>query len=416
MTTETTQNTAQELIVAVDFSETEKALQAAEERFKNVVHNVTTKDGMKAAKDDVAELRTMRTTTEKKRLEAGRVIMSFKQKNDDQAKGIIARISVLEDPIKQQIDAEETRIETARLAQIEAERVRVEQIMFSINAFRELPGKVATWPSARIQTELDKIQACAITAKDYDDFTEQASDAHAACVARLESLLRDAVQREEAAERARQQEAELAAVRECMAKLEREAEERRQADERREREAREQAEREEHGRVSRIQARIEGLAMFQRGNDMDAVALRDRLANLMTQNPDGGTFDYQEFETEAFRAWDRSKQALEQAIDARETLDREAAERAEADRAERQRLADEAAESERKAVAAELARTKAAAEAKAARLASTGLREAVEAAHTWFTDNGIVEMAELMQAALTNAEQPKGKPAKAVRS
>lgn len=410
MTTENTQNTAQELIVAVDFSETEKALQAAEQRFANVVHDVTTKDGMKTAKADVAELRTMRTTTEKKRVEAGRVLLAFKATNDAQAKGIIARISALEDPIKHQIDAEETRIETERLAKIEAERARVEQIMFAINAFRELPGKVAAWPSARIQAELEKIQAVTITAKEFDEFTEQASDAHAACLLRLQGLLADAVAREEAAERARQQEIELAAARERMAKLEREADERRLADERREREEREAAERKEAERVRVIRTQIRVIEACATSDHRYGVErLSEMLEELERHNPARGLFDFEEFADEAVSAYNAGCESLQSAIAEATRIAKEKAEREEADRADRQRLADEAAESARKAAAAELARTKAAAEAKAARLASTGLREGVQAALEWFTDNGIVDMAELMQAALTNAEPTKAK-------
>lgn len=429
MSTEQTndqQNAMHELIVAVDFSETEKDLQAAELRFKDVVHNVTTKAGMKEAKADVAELRTMRTTTEKRRLEAGRVIMSFKEKNDTVAKGIIARISALEDPIKLQIDAEETRIEAERLQAIETERLRVETIHGKIAAFRELPGKVANWPSARIEAEFNRLLATTVTKDEFEEFEDQARDALEACQMRLQGLLRDAKDREETAERARQQELELAEARERIAKMEREAEERRQADEKREREEREAAERKERERVQAIKTRIRVIeACAISDHRYGAERLSEMMLELVAHNPANGGFDFQEFAEEAANTYAMCHDSLTGALQEAVRVAKVAAEKEEADRVERQRLADEAAESERKAVAAELERAQAAREAELARQDALTLRTAAEAllqrvisaGHgSWQEAIDLVQVLSTSEGDVRPTKRTAAKPAKVARS
>lgn len=400
--TEKNESTTTEIVVSVDFSTTEKDLAEAEHRFKSVVHDVTTKQGMKAAKADIGVLRTMRTTTDKKRLEVGRVLLAEKAKIDDKAKAIIGRIIALEEPLKLQVEAEEARVEAERLAAIQAEQERVDTITGKINAFRELAGKVAGWPSGRIAVERDKLLSLVITPEEFQEYTPQAMDAWEAACARLDVLLREARAAEEEAERVRQLEEANRAQQAELEKLRKEAAEAKEREERREREEKERSEAAERERIRIIKGRIEGIAAFQRGNDTHIVALRDRLANLQSQCPENVNFDYQEFHDQAMQAFKRSLQSLSEAITARETLDAEEA-AYKAAQAERERQAEEQRqEALRKAEEARKAAEKAKADAKAERLARIGLRDFVEQAHAWFVQHGEAEMAEQAAAALAN--------------
>lgn len=247
--TEKNESTTTEIVVSVDFSATEKDLTEAEHRFKSVVHDVTTKTGMKAAKADIGVLRTMRTTTDKKRLEVGRVLLAEKAKIDGKAKAIIDRIVALEEPLKLQVEAEEARVEAERLAAIQAEQERVDTITGKINAFRELAGKVAGWPSGRIAVERDKLLSLVITPEEFQEYTPQAMDAWEAACARLDVLLREARVAEEEAERVRQLEEAHRAQQAELEKLRKEAAEAKEREERREREERERAEASERERI-----------------------------------------------------------------------------------------------------------------------------------------------------------------------
>jgi hypothetical protein len=285
--TEATPDDAQvkDLVVLLDLTQTEKDLRDAEERHKGIVHDVKSPKGMKAAKADVAELRGMRTTVDKKRLEAGRVLLGMKKVNDDQAKGLMERISALEEPIKAQIEAEEARKEAERLEAIEREQARVDGHRARIAAWRNLPGDLLGRPIAGIEIALKRLLAEEPSNwDDFEEFKPEAWDAYGATVARVKDILRDAKEREAEAERVRQQEAELAAMKERMAQMEREAEERRKEDEaRNEREAQaerdrvEAAERAERERIEAIEreacAREEAA---QRARDAEVAAERQR--------------------------------------------------------------------------------------------------------------------------------------------
>lgn len=397
-------STSTEIIVSADFSETEKALQEAEHRHKSIVYDqamLQTKTGMKAAKADISELCTMRTTVDKKRLEVGRVLLAEKAKIDDKAKAIIARVTALEEPLKLQVEAEEARVEAERLAVIEAERVRVENIVGKITAFRELPGKVIGWPSGRIGAELTKAQAATVTEDEYQEHTAQAQDAHAACVARLQAMHTDALAREAEAERTRKLEEEHRAQQAEIDRLRKDAEEA-EAQRQRERAEREAA---EQRRIADIMARIRNIRMaatdLEGRTSKSLYATRDQLETMHPAKTGG----FGEFQAEAVKAFDEAMEAIAQAIEpamaeeARQQAEREAQERRAQD-AEKARK-----EAESKAAKARHDAEKAKAAEKAAQLSSIGLRDAVLAAQQWFSNNGVKDMAEQMSAALANDDK-----------
>lgn len=399
-------STTTEIVVSADFTETEKALQVAEHKHKDIVHDVTTKQGMKAAKADVSELRTMRTTVDKKRLEVGRVLLAEKAKIDDKAKAIIARISALEEPLKLQVEAEEARVEAERLAVLEAERVRVETILAKIAAFRELPGKVAGWPSSRIAAELTKVQAATVTEDEYQEHTAQAQDAHAACVARLQTMYADAQAREAEAERTRKLEAEHAAQQAELEALRRDKQEAQEREERRLREEKERAEARETLRVANIRHQIEMMASLAAADWRAGIDnLKDRLDELDALDPALGNFLFEEFGKEASETYLSARESLTSALD--EAVAKDAEQKAEREAQERRAQDAEKArkEAEAKAAKARQDAEKARAAEKAAKLASIGLRDAVVESLQWFSNNGVTDMAEKMSAALANDDK-----------
>lgn len=396
--TEKNESTTTEIVVSVDFSATEKDLAEAEHRFKSVVHDVTTKTGMKAAKADIGVLRTMRTTTDKKRLEVGRVLLAEKAKIDEKAKAIIGRIVALEEPLKLQVGAEEARVEAERLAAIQAEQERVDTITGKINAFRELAGKVSGWPSGRIAVERDKLLSLIITSEEFQEYTPQALDAWEAACARLDVLLREARAAEEEAERVRQLEEAHRAQQAELEKLRQEAKEREEEAARKAAEA----ERAEQKRLDEIKARIGGIrAMASDLRGMGMGELEEVQRGLVTMHPDR-TGIYGEWHSQAMEAYTEAYDAISKAIEDRAQRDaKEAAEKAA--QAERERQAEaQRQEALRKAEEARKAADKAKADAKAERLARIGLRDFVEQAHAWFVQHGETEMAEQAAAALAN--------------
>lgn len=106
--------------VIVEYSATEAALAALRQKYAGVVFDLTTTKGDKEARAARLELTTLRTSLEKKRQQFKEPALKFGKKIDSEAARVTAEIRALEDPIDQQIKADE-----ARRAAEKAERERI---------------------------------------------------------------------------------------------------------------------------------------------------------------------------------------------------------------------------------------------------------------------------------------------------
>jgi hypothetical protein len=239
----------------VEYSQTEQALAALREKYKDVVFDVSTGKGMTAAKEARAELRGLRTTLEKKRVEIKAPALERCRMIDAEAKRITAELSKLEDPIDERIKAEEARKEEERLARLEAERQRLQAINDKIDAIRALPATLVGKPSVIIQGQLAKLRAQTLDQAEFAELLPTAQDAHTAAIARIEDQLRAQQEHEAEAARIKAEREELERLREAD-RLRREEEERKAAAARAEQERadRERREREEAEHRARLEA------------------------------------------------------------------------------------------------------------------------------------------------------------------
>lgn len=390
-----------------EYSETAAALGELRQRHQGVVFDVTKPKEMKAAKEARAELRTLRTGLEKKRVEIKAPALERCRLIDAEARRITAELVALEEPIDVQIKAEEARAESEHLAKLEAERLRVEAIQQKIQAIRDVPAGLVGKPSVVIAGQLANLQKTVLDEAELAEHYVTATDALAAAIARVEQLL--AAQHEAEAEQKRiaAEREELARIRAENERLQREAEERRQADERRAAEERFEAERKERERIDAILARIDGIAAMARNLDgLTTTEIVETRRALQTMHPDTSGADFAEFKDHAIDAWDIAEATLSTTMERREQQDKAARRRAAEEQVRReeearQREEEEArlqAERERQAAeqrkldeqAAQLKREREAAakKAEADRMANLGLREAAEAAVAWFVDEG----------------------------
>lgn len=226
----------------VEYNETTAQLAALRQRMQAVVYDVTTTKGLDAAKKDRAELRSLRTGLEAKRKAIKEPALEHCRLIDAEAKRITGEISALEDPIDQQIKAEEARKEAEKLAKIEAERKRVAAIHAKIDAYRRAVADATGLTSADIaliRNELAATRFDEVWPAQFAEFADEAKAARDSAVIGLADL-QDRVARQEA------EAAQIEADRKELAELKRREEEqaRREAQARAEREARERAERE----------------------------------------------------------------------------------------------------------------------------------------------------------------------------
>lgn len=247
-----------------EYSTTAAALAALSEKYKGVVYDLTTSEGMRAALKGRAELRGYRTDLEKTRqkvkvdvLERGRLI-------DSEAKRIASALSDLEDPIDAQIKIEEERKDREHQEKERAEAERVAKIQARIAAFGADAAEAVGRSSAEISEIIATVNAQVID-ESFGEFDVTARTAKARAIATLEQLRYGALAQEEAAERARlarieeekrldTERADLARQREENDRLERERQARIVAENKRIAEERAQAEAQDRARREKVEA------------------------------------------------------------------------------------------------------------------------------------------------------------------
>jgi colicin import membrane protein len=271
-----TQTTTALALVARSITEInalEVVIAELESRYEGVVFDVTTTEGMEAARKARQTIREPRYTLQRMRKEAKAPLNQLKKGIDEQAEGYISRISAIEDPVHLQIETEEARKEAERQARIEAERKRVADLRERIAILRGNRMLTASSGSELIGEHISDIEKMALD-DTFAEFLEEAKSAKAEGLDWLTKLrgaaeLHEAEQARLKAEReelARQQAAQAAerariAEEERQGRLKREAEEREhqeqlrrqreeaEAEDRRRREALAQEERQQQARL-----------------------------------------------------------------------------------------------------------------------------------------------------------------------
>lgn len=308
-----------------EYSPTEAALAELANRYRGVVFDVRTKDGMKAAAKARAELRGYRTDLERKRVEIKGPALERCRLIDTEAKRIREAIEALEDPIVEQIEVEEARLAREKQEREARERARVDAIRDAMADVRALPASLAAAGSARIAESLAEAREMLAGGFAWaEEFADQAERELHATIATLETL-------ETAARDRENQAAELARLRA-------------------EQEAREAAEREREAQERRRQAQAEAEARARIAAEEQAARKR------IEAQEEAARFERLEQErvARAQREEAERKAQAERAEEARRLEAEREAQRQEADRIAREREALDAERRELEARAAEL--------------------------------------------------------------
>jgi colicin import membrane protein len=323
-----------------EYSKTAAALADLQHRYKDVVFDLTTRDGMVTAIKARAELRGYRVTLEKTRKELKAPALERARLIDDEAKRITAELVAMEDPIDEAIKAEEGRKDRERAEREQRERDRVTAQQKRVADIGATPAAYVGESAATIERALGVLRDLEI-GPDFEEYAVPAAEAKGKAIAAMEQLLAGAkameaakaeAERAAAAERAElerlRQEAAEWAREEASARAEREAADKaaREALEAEQRAARERiAAEEREAKAARDQADAEAKA----ARDAEAArqAEADRVARLAR---------------EAEEKVAREARELEQARQAKAAqLLREAQERVDAERRETERLQNE---------------------------------------------------------------------------
>ena len=212
MTTETQNDTSNQI---AEYNPVAAALAELREKFADVIFPVTTKEGMKDAKDVRGKLVKLRTGLESMRKDIKEPALRRTQAIDAEAKAITAAIKAIEEPIDAQIKVEEQRIEAEKAAKAE----KVAEIQRKIDGIRGLPLELAGSTAEEVDAEL-------IALSDFEPLAEVFGDLLNDCqmaIAETTTALEDLYQRVQAQEAAAAQVEVQRLALEELAKVERAA-------------------------------------------------------------------------------------------------------------------------------------------------------------------------------------------------
>lgn len=221
-----------------EYSKTEAALADLSQRYKGVLFDVTTKEGMATAIKGRAELRTYYVDLEKLRVKLKAPALERCRLIDSEAKQLDGAIHALHDPIDDQIKKREREVEEKKQAAIRAEQ---ERIAAEDSAKKEAEEKALSAERERLAKEAAELEARKLAQEKTEREAREKLEAdERAARARIEQQERDARLAQEVADRKAREARE---EQDRIARLAREAEERKAAEARAAEESRIKAER-----------------------------------------------------------------------------------------------------------------------------------------------------------------------------
>lgn len=238
----------------VAYNRTQAAVAALKTKYQGARYDLTTTAGDKAARAARLELVTLRTGLEKKRKELKAPAVDFGKRVDAEAARLTAEIVALENPIDEQIKADERRREEERRAREEAEAARRKVHTDAIAKIAGYVAQAADLTAERIAKGIEYLQGLDLSG--FEEFKDEATATRDQSVKALQDLHAKAASREEEARRLEETRAEQARIAAEQAEAARKLQEQQaelqrqqaalaeqQAQMQREREAREAAER-----------------------------------------------------------------------------------------------------------------------------------------------------------------------------
>ncbi|WP_336273774.1 hypothetical protein [Vreelandella indica] len=188
-----------------EYKPTAVALKKLADTYGGLVFEVTTTKGMNEAKAARKEVRGYRTALENKRKAIKAPALQRCRDIDDEAKTITAALRQLEDPIDEQIKAEEQRKEREKEEADRKERERVEKIKAGIEYIRLMPGKLIGESVLEMTASAHALRTHPIGEDRFAEFTQEALAAKQQAMQQLGSMIDAAKAQEELAEMKRQQ-------------------------------------------------------------------------------------------------------------------------------------------------------------------------------------------------------------------
>lgn len=203
------------------FDRVAAGLALLEKNYKGVLYEVDTPLGMAHAKAARKAIRDPRYELERIRKEAKAPLLALGKRLDSEATRITNVLLELENPIHEQIQFEQDRIEKEKLAEAAAEAARVDAINKRIEELRNWPVRATGKHSSEVDQMLQTATDYVVTATDFAERTPEAKSALMASISALQGIHQAALNQEAEAERIRLGMLELAQMKAQAAERER---------------------------------------------------------------------------------------------------------------------------------------------------------------------------------------------------
>lgn len=194
----------QQLQVA-EYKPVAAALINLSKQYGGIIYEVASAKGMKEAKDARKAVRGYRTSLESKRKEIKAPALQRCRDIDDEAKLITAELRKIENPINDQIKAEEQRKQREKEEAERQERERIEAIKDGIEAIRNAPGNLIGESAAVLSAAAHDLRMQPIGEDRFAEFAQEALAAKQQAMQQLASMTEAAKAQEELAEMKRKQ-------------------------------------------------------------------------------------------------------------------------------------------------------------------------------------------------------------------
>lgn len=207
-------NTEIELIstALVNFDRVSAGLALLTKNYQGVLYEVDTTMGMAHAKAARKAIRDPRYEVERVRKGAKAPLLALGKRLDAEATRITNALLTLENPIVEQIEAEEARKEAEKQAATDAEVARIAKIQARIDEIRGLVLELVGFPPDLISESIDETAAILID-DSFAEFKQIASDAREATLSKLLKMRDAAIAQEAEADRVKAERAELKRLR-----------------------------------------------------------------------------------------------------------------------------------------------------------------------------------------------------------
>jgi len=203
----------------VKYDITDVSLEKLREKYA-VVPDVESKEGYETVRLGLAEIRTLRTSVEKRRKELKADAISYGKRVDGEAGRITGILQAIEEPMRIAKSNFDEAKEAEKQAKIQAEQERVAGIKAKITAIRTIPLDYADATSEEIEkASAQLIKDFSMEHEGFDEYAEEATVAKGEVLQTLSILMSKSIAREKEDERLKKEQAKLDAER---LKLERE--------------------------------------------------------------------------------------------------------------------------------------------------------------------------------------------------